>query len=358
MNISVTLLNGEKISQTFTASEVTIGRGQKADFIIINDSLSRLHAKIEIINHEFFITDLESSNGVFLDGKRITANQRTPFSTFLVLQLGPIDCQVTEASEDNGIIYGQTPKVSTSEGIEELSKPTKTNRNINRVALNSSLPDLKKENIGRTRFPVIVAVALGLCGLVYYQLSTKPSPSSVPQNLASSTVSQQAGQVVVLEEKEATRVIKRDFLTYEEYDAIRVKASCKQHFEICHTMEMTEDEGEGILIEGKEAFIFLSPTRKKKNFSALADKTDALEIIALSSFLSSLPYASLKNKELEQIHLIIQNDEFRMVNVFRFNANEYSENDLILSGMRDAIFTGNTSSFWQAINAQVKSKTF
>ncbi len=52
---------------------VTIGRGLKADIQVIDDGLSRVHCSIENRGHMFFVRDLESANGTYLNGKAVAA---------------------------------------------------------------------------------------------------------------------------------------------------------------------------------------------------------------------------------------------------------------------------------------------
>jgi len=52
---------------------VTIGRGLKADIQVFDDGLSRLHCAIENHGHSLAVTDLESANGSFLNGKAVAS---------------------------------------------------------------------------------------------------------------------------------------------------------------------------------------------------------------------------------------------------------------------------------------------
>ncbi|MBV7363108.1 FHA domain-containing protein [Actinomycetaceae bacterium TAE3-ERU4] len=52
-----------------------IGRGQEADIVIDDSSVSRKHAEIRITPGAVLLTDLSSTNGTFVEGHRITACQ-------------------------------------------------------------------------------------------------------------------------------------------------------------------------------------------------------------------------------------------------------------------------------------------
>ncbi len=54
------------------STEVTIGRDPEADIQIDNISVSRLHAKIIEGPNYYLLEDLGSTNGTFVNGKRVT----------------------------------------------------------------------------------------------------------------------------------------------------------------------------------------------------------------------------------------------------------------------------------------------
>jgi HD-GYP domain-containing protein (c-di-GMP phosphodiesterase class II) len=52
---------------------VTLGRGLKADIQVFDDGLSRLHCAVEHKGHCLAVTDLESANGSYLNGKAVAS---------------------------------------------------------------------------------------------------------------------------------------------------------------------------------------------------------------------------------------------------------------------------------------------
>jgi len=54
---------------------VTIGRSPDCDITIDNAAVSRKHAMIEYNGSEYVLSDLQSSNGVFLNGEKIEAQE-------------------------------------------------------------------------------------------------------------------------------------------------------------------------------------------------------------------------------------------------------------------------------------------
>lgn len=58
-----------------------IGKGEKGiDGKLDNPSISRIHSQLDYINEAYFITDLNSTNGTFLNGERLPPNIRTKLS--------------------------------------------------------------------------------------------------------------------------------------------------------------------------------------------------------------------------------------------------------------------------------------
>ncbi|BDI21246.1 FHA domain-containing protein [Herbiconiux sp. L3-i23] len=60
---------------------LTIGRSSESGFQIRDDYTSTHHARLLLWSDEWVIQDLDSTNGTFLDGKRITVPTQVPMNT-------------------------------------------------------------------------------------------------------------------------------------------------------------------------------------------------------------------------------------------------------------------------------------
>jgi len=66
---------------------VTIGRTSDADVVIGDPSVSRLHARLGL-RGEFFVEDLDSTNGTRILGRRLEPGERAPVQLGTVIELG------------------------------------------------------------------------------------------------------------------------------------------------------------------------------------------------------------------------------------------------------------------------------
>jgi pSer/pThr/pTyr-binding forkhead associated (FHA) protein len=57
---------------------LTVGRDAARDVVLADDKVSRLHLQVVMIGGDLVVQDLGSSNGSFLDGRRLTAPTPLP----------------------------------------------------------------------------------------------------------------------------------------------------------------------------------------------------------------------------------------------------------------------------------------
>src|SRR5438093_10350063 len=71
--ISVTEKGGEQKRLEFDKPEVTIGRVQGNDIILPKGNVSKRHSRIVLKDGKFIIVDLKSTNGTYVNGRKITS---------------------------------------------------------------------------------------------------------------------------------------------------------------------------------------------------------------------------------------------------------------------------------------------
>ena len=61
---------------TLTVTDsLSVGRGSDNDLVLGSKQVSRNHAQLSVLNGQLYVTDLESSNGTFINDERIAANE-------------------------------------------------------------------------------------------------------------------------------------------------------------------------------------------------------------------------------------------------------------------------------------------
>jgi hypothetical protein len=69
------------VEYELTAEPLTIGRSSESGLVIRDDYTSTHHARLMLWNNEWMLQDLDSTNGTFLDGERVTAPAQVPLDT-------------------------------------------------------------------------------------------------------------------------------------------------------------------------------------------------------------------------------------------------------------------------------------
>lgn len=94
-----TKANTNLLSKLKEKSIIYIGRGEEADLVLDHPTISRVHALIEKKSDSvFFIKDLGSTNGTFLNGKRVTS--ATMFTDEDVIFIGRFKLTLKAAAKD------------------------------------------------------------------------------------------------------------------------------------------------------------------------------------------------------------------------------------------------------------------
>ncbi len=74
--------------------KITIGRDRKNHICIQDTMVSRFHALIQKIKDAFFIKDLESTNGTFVNGRRVPGGGYVKVNPGDVLKIGRTEITV------------------------------------------------------------------------------------------------------------------------------------------------------------------------------------------------------------------------------------------------------------------------
>lgn len=71
----------EGVEIDLPAEQLTIGRSNESGLVIRDDYTSTHHARLMLWNDQWVVQDLDSTNGTFLDGARVTVPTPVPLGT-------------------------------------------------------------------------------------------------------------------------------------------------------------------------------------------------------------------------------------------------------------------------------------
>ena len=108
----IILPKGQSVRQiTIKGSTTTIGRQEGNALVLSSDRISRLHAVIEWDGDHYSVTDNGSTNGTFVNGKRV---QRQTLRNGDMLSIG--DCEVRFLYDTRPLPEGQALRLVTIPG--------------------------------------------------------------------------------------------------------------------------------------------------------------------------------------------------------------------------------------------------
>jgi pSer/pThr/pTyr-binding forkhead associated (FHA) protein len=114
-----------------------LGRSSKCDFVVTHDSVSRRHAELAVVKQSLQVEDLNSKNGVFVDGDRVQA---------AVIGIGQI------------IRFGNVAFLLTI--ANELSDQPESGRDTN--VHTSLVHDLARSKLSKAQYRVLLLLLEGL----------------------------------------------------------------------------------------------------------------------------------------------------------------------------------------------------
>ncbi len=120
----VQVLNQGKttLSVPIKTSGMVIGRDEKADIFLNDSQVSRSHARITIENGQYYITDLESTNGTFIDNAQLLPGKRELWSADKAVRIAGFWLRLALAKEKKDQTAVEN-KVGTSTGTAGPGNP-------------------------------------------------------------------------------------------------------------------------------------------------------------------------------------------------------------------------------------------
>lgn len=91
MKISIQIELTKRIDLETKKKSISVGRSPDCDLVVPHTSISRKHCQIDEIDGSLFVTDLNSSNGTFVNGRRLIPSERQILNSNEVFIIGKLE---------------------------------------------------------------------------------------------------------------------------------------------------------------------------------------------------------------------------------------------------------------------------
>jgi len=254
--------------------EVTVGRSQKNDLPIESEAVSRNHLLIRDLGGTFFVRDLGSANGTFINDTQLEPHNEVEWSPLFPLQLG----------------WGVTLTIQT---VLELEKPQAT-VTLSSARMKAYSPKRPKPSVKSAKEPIkpylsmaIMLVALIALFFFYDVKDNEPSKASGKKIQETLTSAKSNPEIYALILENRKRICMGE----------RGKR-------LCSTIGMPQYLDEGAVIIGSEIYIYLNGMlRSASNFKAAYPSDwdtarrltfDMLKLAFTSDFISIVKHQKIK----------------------------------------------------------------
>jgi len=188
-SLEVMLLNSFSQEKSFFSQGFTIGRSKDNDFVIVDNMVSRHHLSINLEYGEWYVQDLGSTNGIFIDDSRIMGSYKLSLPCVVCIGKGgpliqlqlpdqaynPVQTQADISDDVTQFIQHQTTS-SSAPAIEKLDTDdikqrffTDNNDNageytqmVRRVIHEDKKKNTKKYRWGASIAFILLCVAIGI----------------------------------------------------------------------------------------------------------------------------------------------------------------------------------------------------
>ncbi len=103
--------------------KIVLGRDEDCDVVLENGSISRQHAQIEKVGEKWILRDMDSGNGLFVDGTKVRRVVLTRGSQFSLGNVVQVTFLVDDADDDDVLVSEDTDVVASPEANHEESRP-------------------------------------------------------------------------------------------------------------------------------------------------------------------------------------------------------------------------------------------
>lgn len=141
MKVTFTFQDGLIQSFPIKQKAFVIGRAASCHISVKSSELSREHCRVDIVGQTIYLTDLNSSNGVYVDNVQLRPDVKTKYSTTQQLHMG--DCYVVfdlSSAELTRSMVNIRPLLNENQtGVTRIKKVTKAQVEEKRESTQSTI---------------------------------------------------------------------------------------------------------------------------------------------------------------------------------------------------------------------------
>lgn len=159
-----------------------IGRAKKADIVLVDDMVSREHARLYKQGSDHYILDLNSSNGVRVNGKKVS--EPTMLASGDIVEIGSstlrfmvINPQVQSVQSNISVVSSKSSKPPV---VEKVSSK-KSEKEIKKIERSYGVDTEKDVSKKKMLFPVLILLILGIVAVLVMPSGGK-QPTSKAEN--------------------------------------------------------------------------------------------------------------------------------------------------------------------------------
>jgi hypothetical protein len=170
----VIIHEGENEREMFIESDsFVIGRSIKAEVVINDDRLSRQHVQVSIVEGEIFVEDLGSSNGTWIENKKLNPKTKISYKTGQRLKMGNVPEMFFNIE-----YQAKQHKTRTGVKLQEILNQQEESSKI--IQLNALKNEPVEKTVSNIVLPQLKAAGAELSPPISVPKVSKPQPQIVP----------------------------------------------------------------------------------------------------------------------------------------------------------------------------------
>lgn len=289
MKIEVTVGNEDPVIYVMSSDQVILGKEPDCDVVVVDPKVSRKHLKIEFVKGRYFLTDLGSTNGTYINEERILQGEKVEFFSFFPARLGTnvLLSVVQESNEENqnNLEKAEKTQVVTlrdlnSANTSRLIQKKKKLQNKIRAKEQEQFK-LKLLRSCRRYFSIKMIVAYFILGLGIFFTFNKQSDSELKKDKVFTKV---------VKKNTETKAEKAPEIPFEMLDKHFEEEKCSSELEmlICRSLVSDPKKPWGVKIKDRVIYIQVPASEFYKQALKMVHQNDDMSKGSLWSLVAAI----------------------------------------------------------------------